>query len=152
MLVRMSKEVESGPYAEVERELRGPWGAAVSQSPYAHDNDQEVQDFPVNDLVDFVAGQLSGRELGDEAWPRLSQWKAAFLDGREPTEDQIDYFDDGLRHVLNAAWLARLDAPIDADLEGISELARGLWDSMLVRAPERASTTGPRGPISPRNR
>lgn len=124
MLRLLSKEADEHPYDIVEQQLHEQWDAALAQT---HSGDEQLGGINVQELVDFVADQLYGKALPDRAWPKIDKWSSAISKGQELQRDDVDRLDDGLGHVLNAAWLARLRQGKDADQAELASRAHEYW-------------------------
>jgi hypothetical protein len=125
MLRRLSKETDEHPHDIIEQQLHDQWDAALAQT---HPGDEPPGDINVQELVDFVTDQLYGMALPDNAWPKIDKWSSAISEGQALQPDDVNRIDDGLRHVLNAAWLARLRPGREADHAELVLRAYEYWE------------------------
>jgi hypothetical protein len=143
------KEGMSETYAMVADELRSAWEAAKRQAggPFAP-MPAEMDDELLVPLLTKVLRMRGYRSFSLDQWHPLLSWREAFK--KRGWEDAPDLPDGGdLRHVLNAAWLARVDErrPLDKD---ITEPTMKLAERIRERAATKpAATVRPPGGTGP---
>ena len=114
-------------YVTLAHELEEAWKAAKSQTQASPSQFPPIEASSLNILTSClqdVLQRFSIREFSWHQWMPLNDWRKPLLDGEVEKISSLPDVD--MRHVLNAAWLARVERrPIEDKLtENVMKLAQ----------------------------
>jgi hypothetical protein len=135
----MSGETNDRAYDGVERELREHWEHVIAQLPPSGNGSPRPPAPAIATLAAKGAERSYGERMEDGDWGRVADW-AQRLNGISALESAPVQAFDTPQHVLNAAWLARLNNP-HADLADVEERATKLWSRVKAASTQRGVAT-----------
>ena len=151
MLERMNKEanessIDSEPYIDFIKMLKDAWDASLKQAqPQLSENQEASIQIDVKQWTEVLWNLFESKaytRYSATDWLEIRdkyKWAEEFSNNKVPNSPAISIkIKSQLRHVINAAWLARLKYS-DKEPDVIAEKAVKFWEEKQSQEPEKVS-------------